>query len=139
MASKIQLKPGLSVDVIKTISALKNEPKWMLEFRLNAYKVFKEKNNPTWGPDLKFLNFNDYIYYASSLGSDYVKTDWKDVPKKIKKIFEELKVPENEAKYFSGSHDQYDSETVYSRIKKNLKIKKLFLQILKLLFVNIQN
>ena len=62
MASKIQLKPGLSTDVIKTISKRKKEPKWMLEFRLNAYKVFKEKNNPTWGPDLKFLNFNDYIY-----------------------------------------------------------------------------
>ena len=125
MSSKIQLKPGLSADVIKTISALKKEPKWMLEFRLNAYKIFKHKKNPKWGPDLSFLNFNDYIYYASSLGSEYVKTNWKDVPKNIKKIFDELKVPENEAKYFSGAHDQYDSETVYTKLKKELEDKKV--------------
>ena len=123
--NKIILEKGLSSKVIKKISALKNEPEWMLNIRLNAYKVFLKLKNPKWGPDLSFINFNEYIYYASSIGSEYYKTSWDEVPKKIKKQFEELNVPENEAKYFSGVNNQYDSDTVYHRLKDELKKKKV--------------
>ena len=123
--NKIILEKGLSAKVIKKISALKNEPKWMLNIRLNAYKVFLKLKNPKWGPDLSFINFNEYIYYASSIGSEYYKTSWDEVPEKIKKQFEELNVPENEAKYFSGVNNQYDSDTVYHRLKDELKKKKV--------------
>lgn len=123
--NKIILEKGLSAKVIKKISALKNEPKWMLNIRLNAYKVFLKLKNPKWGPDLSFINFNEYIYYASSIGSEYYKTSWDEVPEKIKKQFEELNVPENEAKYFSGVNNQYDSDTVYHRLKDDLKKKKV--------------
>ncbi len=118
--TKIVLKPGLNVETIKTISKLKNEPKWMLEKRLEAYKSFLKLKNPKWGPNLKQINFDNYIYYASSLGEEYYKTSWKDVPKKIRDTFKKLNIPENEAKYFSGSHNQYDSETVYSKLKQEL-------------------
>lgn len=123
--NKIILEKGLSAKVIKKISALKNEPKWMLNIRLNAYKVFLKLKNPKWGPDLSFINFNEYIYYASSIGSEYYKTSWDEVPEKIKKQFEELNVPENEAKYFSGVNSQYDSDTVYHQLKDELKKKKV--------------
>ena len=123
--NKIILEKGLSSKVIKKISALKNEPEWMLNIRLNAYKVFLKLKNPKWGPDLSFINFNEYIYYASSIGSEYYKTSWDEVPEKIKKQFEELNVPENEAKYFSGVNNQYDSDTVYHRLKDELKKKKV--------------
>ena len=123
--NKIVLEKGLSAKVIKKISALKNEPEWMLNIRLNAYKVFLKLKNPKWGPDLSFINFNEYIYYASSIGSEYYKTSWDEVPEKIKKQFEELNVPENEAKYFSGVNNQYDSDTVYHRLKDELKKKKV--------------
>ena len=123
--NKIILEKGLSAKVIKKISALKNEPEWMLNIRLNAYKVFLKLKNPKWGPDLSFINFNEYIYYASSIGSEYYKTSWDEVPEKIKKQFEELNVPENEAKYFSGVNNQYDSDTVYHRLKDELKKKKV--------------
>ena len=123
--NKIILEKGLSSKVIKKISALKNEPEWMLNIRLNAYKVFLKLKNPKWGPDLSFINFNEYIYYASSIGSEYYKTSWDEVPEKIKKQFEELNVPENEAKYFSGANNQYDSDTVYHRLKDELKKKKV--------------
>lgn len=123
--NKIILEKGLSAKVIKKISALKNEPKWMLNIRLNAYKVFLKLKNPKWGPDLSFINFNEYIYYASSIGSEYYKTSWDEVPEKIKKQFEELNVPENEAKYFSGVNSQYDSNTVYHQLKDELKKKKV--------------
>ena len=123
--NKIILEKGLSAKVIKKISALKNEPEWMLNIRLNAYKVFLKLKNPKWGPDLSFINFNEYIYYASSIGSEYYKTSWDEVPEKIKKQFEELNVPENEAKYFSGVNNQYDSDTVYHQLKDELKKKKV--------------
>ena len=123
--NKIILEKGLSAKVIKKISALKNEPEWMLNIRLNAYKVFLKLKNPKWGPDLGFINFNEYIYYASSIGSEYYKTSWDEVPEKIKKQFEELNVPENEAKYFSGVNNQYDSDTVYHQLKDELKKKKV--------------
>ena len=123
--NKIILEKGLSAKVIKKISALKNEPEWMLNIRLNAYKVFLKLKNPKWGPDLSFINFNEYIYYASSIGSEYYKTSWDEVPEKIKKQFEELNVPENEAKYFSGVNSQYDSDTVYHQLKDDLKKKKV--------------
>lgn len=123
--NKIILEKGLSAKVIKKISALKNEPEWMLNIRLNAYKVFLKLKNPKWGPDLSFINFNEYIYYASSIGSEYYKTSWDEIPEKIKKQFEELNVPENEAKYFSGVNNQYDSDTVYHQLKDELKKKKV--------------
>ena len=85
--NKIILEKGLSAKVIKKISALKNEPEWMLNIRLNAYKVFLKLKNPKWGPDLSFINFNEYIYYASSIGSEYYKTSWDEVPEKIKNQF----------------------------------------------------
>ena len=121
--NKIVLEKGLSVKVIKKISTLKNEPKWMLDIRLNAYKTFLKLKNPKWGPDLNFINFDEYIYYASSIGSKYYKTSWDEIPEKIKKQFEKLNVPENEAKYFSGVNNQYDSDTVYHQLKDELKNK----------------
>lgn len=120
---KKTLKKGLSDEVIKMISSLKKESKWMLNIRLNAYKAFKKIKNPKWGPDLSFIDFNEYIYYASSLNNEFYKTSWNDVPKKIKKQFDELGVPEREAKYFSGVNNQYDSETIHHQLRKELDDK----------------
>lgn len=120
----IQLQPGLSVGVIKKISELKNEPEWMLNIRLAAYEKFNLLKNPTsWGPDLSFIDFDKYIYYASSLGENYYKNSWDEIPDEIKTTFEKLKVPEHEAKYFSGVNSQYDSETIYHKLKTELDDK----------------
>ena len=123
--NKIVLEKGLSTKVIEKISALKNEPKWMLDIRLNAYKAFLKLRNPKWGPDLNFINFDEYIYYASSIGSKYYKTSWDEVPEKIKEQFQKLNILENEAKYFSGVNNQYDSDTVYHQLKYELKSKNV--------------
>ena len=120
----IQLQPGLSVEVIKKISELKNEPEWMLNIRLAVYEKFNLLKNPTsWGPDLSFIDFDKYIYYASSLGENYYKNSWDEIPDEIKTTFEKLKVPEHEAKYFSGVNSQYDSETIYHKLKTELDDK----------------
>lgn len=62
---KYVLRPGLSREVIEEISAIKNEPKWMREFRLQAYEIFLKKPMPTWGADLSAINFDAITYYAT--------------------------------------------------------------------------
>ncbi len=112
-------KKGLSEELIRYISKIKEEPEWMLEIRLNAYEHFKKLKNPKWGPDLSFINFDDYLYYVSS--SEKIKKNWDDVPTKIKETFKKLGIPEAEAKYLNGVSTQYDSETVYKSLKKDLE------------------
>jgi Fe-S cluster assembly protein SufB len=64
-SSSVNLKKGLSESVVRQISAIKKEPAWMLQIRLKAYQSFLKLKNPKWGPNLDFIDFDDYIYYAS--------------------------------------------------------------------------
>ncbi len=107
---------GLSEDVIRFISQTKGEPKFMLEYRLESYKLFKKLRNPSWGPDLSGIDFDDYTYYVKS--TKETANNWEQVPDKIKDTFEKLGIPEAEAKYLSGTSTQFESEVVYH---KNLK------------------
>ena len=54
---------GLTEEVIREISETKNEPEWMLEFRLKSFEAFKKLDMPKWGPDLSGIDFNDIVYY----------------------------------------------------------------------------
>jgi len=109
--SVFQTKRGLSKEIVAEISAIKGEPDWMLDIRLKAYQAFIEKKNPSWGPDLSFINFEDIIYYIKP--SSRVENDWKDVPDEIKDTFNKLGIPEAEQKYLAGVTTQFDSEAVY--------------------------
>ena len=115
---KIEFDKGLSPMVIRQISDLKNEPRWMLDYRLDSYKVFLDKSNLTWGADLSGLNYDDIRYYVSH--SEKSETDWNDVPDDIKRTFDRLGIPEAEQKYLSGAGGQYDSEVVYHDMKEEL-------------------
>ncbi|VVB65391.1 Uncharacterised protein [Candidatus Gugararchaeum adminiculabundum] len=110
---------GLSRELIKEISAMKNEPKWMREFRLNSYEIFLKKNPPSWGPDLSQANFEHITYYLKS--SDRPERKWEDVPEGIKRTFDRLGVPEAEKKFLGGVGAQYESETVYHHLKESLE------------------
>ncbi len=110
------LKKGLSEELIRKISADKNEPAWMLEHRLLSFKIFLEKSLPTWGPDLSKLDLDDIIYYASS---GAVETDdWGEVPEEIRKVYDRLGIPEAERKMLAGVGAQYESEIIYHNLKK---------------------
>ena len=115
---KIEFEKGLTPMVIKQISDLKKEPRWMLDYRLNSYKIFLEKSDLTWGADLSGLDYNDIKYYVSH--SDKSETNWDDVPDDIKNTFDRLGIPEAEQKFLSGAGGQYDSEVVYHDMKKEL-------------------
>jgi Fe-S cluster assembly protein SufB len=110
---------GLNEEVIRTISKAKNEPEWMLDFRLKSYEHFKKINNPSWGPDLSFINFDDFTYYIRS--SEKAERSWDDVPVEIKDTFERLGIPEAERNFLAGVSTQFESEVVYSNTMKELE------------------
>ena len=112
---------GLSEEVIRLISEMKNEPEWMLEFRLKAYRKFLEMPIQTWGPDVSDIDFDDYTYYIKP--SDRKEKSWDDVPDTIKETFNKLGIPEAEQKFLSGVHTQYESEVVYGNMLKEVEEK----------------
>lgn len=119
--SVFKTQKGLSEEVIREISKIKNEPEWMLEFRLKAYEKFLELDNPSWGPDLSEIDFSEYTYYIRS--SDKIGTTWEEVPETIKDTFDRLGIPEAEKKFLAGVHTQYESEVVYSNMLKEVEEK----------------
>lgn len=108
-------KKGLSIDVVKEISGIKNEPEWMLNFRLRALEIFLKKPMPNFGGDLNQLNFDEIYYYIKP--SERKGRSWEEVPEKVKQTFEKLGIPEAERKFLAGVEAQYDSESVYSNLK----------------------
>ena len=109
---------GLNKEVVKFISKAKNEPDWMIDLRLKAYESFLNIDNPTWGPDLSGIDFDEYVYYIKS--TQKTENNWDEVPEEIKETFEKLGIPEAEAKYLSGSSTQFESEVVYHNNLKEL-------------------
>jgi Fe-S cluster assembly protein SufB len=112
---------GINEDVVKSISNIKNEPEWMLDFRLKALKAFFEKKNPTWGPDLSGIKFDEITYYRRS--TERNENSWDDVPDEIKETFEKLGIPEAERKFLAGVGAQFESEVVYHSAIKELEEK----------------
>lgn len=106
---------GLSEEVIRQISAEKEEPEWMLDFRLKSFKAFQKLDLPKWGPDLSEIDFDDIVYYQKA-GSKSARS-WDDVPDEIKDTFEKIGIPEAERAYLAGASAQYESEVVYHNMK----------------------
>lgn len=109
---------GLNRDTVNYISDVKNDPDWVREFRLKALDVFEKKPMPTgWATkDLEAIEFDKIRYYLSN-GQKPTRS-WDDVPDDVKKTFERLGIPEQERKFLAGVEAQFDSEAVYSNIKK---------------------
>lgn len=105
---------GINESVIREISRIKNEPEWMLNYRLRAFEKFTQMPMPTWGADLDVVDLDNTIFYVKP--TDKVEKSWDDVPEDIKQTFDKLGIPEAEAKYLSGVSTQYDSEVVYENM-----------------------
>ena len=112
---------GLTEDVVRQISKLKDEPEWMLEFRLKAFKAFQEMPMPSFGPDLSMLNFDSYTYFTRMANGE--AKNWDDVPETVKNTFQKLGIPEAEQKYLAGVSTQYESEVVYHNMLKEVEEK----------------
>lgn len=119
---------GLTEEIIRQISAWKNEPEWMCEFRVKAFHQFEKMEMPNWGPDLSEIDFQDFTYYKKV--SNEAERSWEDVPEEVKNTFEKLGIPEAEKKYLAGVTTQYESEAVYHNMLDEVREKGvLFLDI----------
>ena len=107
---------GLTRQVVEELSAMKNEPEWMLKKRLKALEHFERRPMPTWGGDLSTLNFDDIHYYVRP--SDEKADNWDEVPENIRRTYEKLGIPEAERKFLGGVGAQYESEVVYHSLQE---------------------
>ena len=117
----IRFDKGLSEQVVRDISALKNEPEWMTELRVKAYHHFVERPMPDWGNEslLNSIDFDAVTYFLRS--SEGTERDWDDVPEDIKRTFDRLGIPDAEQKWLGGVTAQYESEAVYHSIREDLE------------------
>jgi Fe-S cluster assembly protein SufB len=111
---------GLSDNVVREISALKNEPEWMLQTRLKALRLFDKKPLPTWGADVSDIDFDNIKYFVRS--TEKQATTWDDLPADIKNTYDKLGIPEAEKqRLVAGVAAQYESEVVYHKIRDDLE------------------
>ena len=112
---------GLNESVVRAISKAKEEPEWMLEFRLKALKAFEAMPMPKFGPSLKGMDFDSYTYFTRVSKGE--SSSWEDIPETVKKTFQKLGIPEAEQKFLSGVSTQYESEVVYHNMLEEVREK----------------
>ena len=113
---------GLTEEIVREISRIKEEPEWMTEFRVKAFHIFESMPMPEWGPDLSFIDFKDYTYYIKPSDKKDSKS-WDEVPDAIKDTFDRLGIPEAEKKFLAGVSTQYESEVVYHNMLDEVQEK----------------
>src|SRR5688500_1684360 len=105
-----EFKPakGLNESIIRQMSEMKKEPRWMLDFRLKAYQRFLRKPIPQWGGGgaLNDIDFDDIYYYIQRSGGR--STDGDLVPESIQPTYEKLGIPRAEREYLAGVTAQYE-------------------------------
>jgi Fe-S cluster assembly protein SufB len=111
---------GINARIVAEISEMKQEPKWMRDFRLRSLKIFESKPMPHWGGDIG-INFQDIFYYLKP--TEHQGKTWDDVPSEIKDTFDKLGIPEAEKKYLAGVKAQFESEVVYGSLQEDLAKK----------------
>ena len=116
----VSARRGINEDVVRNISALKNEPEWMLDVRLKALRTFYKKPMPNWGSNLEGIDFDNIKYFVRS--SEKQAATWDDLPEDIKNTYDRLGIPEAEKqRLVSGVAAQYESEVVYHKIREDLE------------------
>ncbi|WP_415997306.1 Fe-S cluster assembly protein SufB, partial [Gordonibacter pamelaeae] len=110
------LDAGLTPDIVREISAKKDEPTWMLDFRLKALDTYQRMLPPDWGPGLEGLDMDHIVTYVKPKSEQ--QADWDSLPDDVKNTFDRLGIPEAERAYLAGVGAQYDSELVYHNMQK---------------------
>lgn len=112
----------LTVDVVKRISSIKKEPKWMLDFRLNALEAFEKSSNPSFGPKIE-VDYDNINYYKER--EDELTNNWANLSCEVRNLFDDLGVISAEKKFLDGVGAQYDSEVIYHNMNKELAEKNV--------------
>jgi len=117
------LEPGLGEDAVRFISAKKNEPEWLLEWRLKAFRHWEKLECPTW-PHVNYppVNFQDISYYSApkKIGDGPKSLD--EVDPKLLETYEKLGVPLHERARLAGVAVDavFDSESIGTTFKADL-------------------
>jgi len=126
-AAGASARRGINPEVVADISRLKNEPQWMLDFRLKALDIFGRKPMPSWGSDLSGIDFDHIKYFVRS--TEKQAASWDDLPADIKNTYDKLGIPEAEKqRLIAGVAAQYESEVVYHKIREDLEEKGVIFQ-----------
>ena len=112
-----KVEKGINAGIVRQISEMKEEPQWMLDFRLEALEIFESKPMPEWGGDID-IDFQDIYYYLKP--TEGQGKTWDEVPENIKETFERLGLPQAEREYLSGVKAQFDSEVIYGSVSEDL-------------------
>src|SRR5213596_3650421 len=113
---------GLNEEVVRDISAKKNEPEWMLDLRLKGLRLYGRKPMPDWGADLSGIDFDHIKYFVRS--TEKQAASWDELPADIKSTYDKLGIPEAETqRLIAGVAAQYESEVVYHTIREDLTEK----------------
>ena len=120
-----EIKPpkGLNEDIVKYISAQKNEPQWMLDWRLKAFNIFNKMPKPDWAKlDIPDIDFQDYYYYSSPKSLKDKPKSLDEIDPEILKTYEKLGIPIKEQEKLSGVAVDvvFDSVSVATTYKKQL-------------------
>lgn len=115
--------PGLNEDVIKHISAKKNEPEWLLEWRLNAFAEWQKMQDPTWAHlDIEHIDYQAISYYSAPKSKDDAPKSLDEVDPKLLETYEKLGIPLQEQKMLAGVAVDavFDSVSVATTFKGKL-------------------
>ncbi len=116
---------GLNEEVVRLISAKKNEPEWMLDFRLKAFKIWQEMEEPEWA-DVGYppIDYQDVRYYSAPKQPEKKKESLDEVDPELLKTFDKLGIPLSEQKRLAGVNVAvdavFDSVSVATTFKKDL-------------------
>ncbi|HEV7349868.1 Fe-S cluster assembly protein SufB [Telluribacter sp.] len=117
--------PGLSEDIVRFISAKKQEPEWMLEWRLKSYRLWVQLVEPTW-PNVSYqpIDFQGIKYYSAPKKKKQVES-LDDIDPELRNTFERLGISLDEQKRLSGVAVDavMDSESVFTTFKSSLREK----------------
>ncbi|OUS14325.1 Fe-S cluster assembly protein SufB [Rhodospirillales bacterium 47_12_T64] len=114
---------GLSEDTVRFISAKKNEPEWMLEWRLKAYRLWLTMPEPKWGKlDLPEIDYQDSYYYSSPKSMEDRPQSLDEVDPELLRTYEKLGIPIKEQEVLAGVAVDYvfDSVSVATTFRKQL-------------------
>ena len=116
---------GLNEDIVKLISSKKNEPSWMLDWRLKSFKIWKKMKEPEWAKvNYPKINFQDIHFYAAPKSSSVLKS-LDEVDPELIKTYEKLGIPLTEQKLLAGVAVDavFDSVSVVTTFRKQLAEK----------------
>ena len=119
--AEVEIKGKITEDVIREISKVKKEPEWMLRLRLKSLELFNKLPMPNWLKGIEMLDLDTMAHYVKP--DIEMSSSWDEIPKEIREYYEKIGIPELEARILHGLSAQYESETIYHKMKKSLEDK----------------